>query len=160
MERLISFCKQNAVNGMEHFLTVLSHVPEDKLDWTPGGAAKPARRIAAHTAIYAGNFAEMMRERKLPGGDRLQEWLAGIEAAELALTDLTEMERLFRQNTELVLAALDSLGPEEIAMRLVSSPEFSIPMTYLMYLPGMHAYSHTAQLDYLQTCWGDQVVHF
>ena len=33
-------------------------------------------------------------------------------------------------------------------------------MTFLMKLLGVHAFGHTAQIDYLQTCWGDQEVHF
>jgi len=37
---------------------------------------------------------------------------------------------------------------------------WSVPMTWLMNLPGRHAMSHGAQIDYLQTCWGDQEVHF
>ena len=35
-----------------------------------------------------------------------------------------------------------------------------MPMTFLMNLPGIHANAHAAQIDYLQTCWGDQEVHF
>jgi hypothetical protein len=26
-------------------------------------------------------------------------------------------------------------------------------------IPAIHLYGHAAQIDYLQTCWGDQAVH-
>lgn len=70
------------------------------------------------------------------------------------------MESLFRKNTDEVIAALDTLTPEGICATLDTSLGWSMPMTFLMKLPGMHAISHAAQIDYLQTCWGDQDVHF
>jgi hypothetical protein len=70
------------------------------------------------------------------------------------------METVFRRGTDEVVTALDTLTPEEVDMRLDSSLGWTMPMTFLMTLPGTHAMSHTAQIDYLQTCWGDQEVHF
>ncbi|MGI8924225.1 MAG: hypothetical protein ACR2HJ_09365 [Fimbriimonadales bacterium] len=60
---------------MEEFLKTFSFVPDDKLNWTPSPTAKTAIRIAAHTAIYAGNFAKMIRDRKLPFGDEIPEYV-------------------------------------------------------------------------------------
>lgn len=159
MEDLVASCKKSAVDGMEMFLRNFSHVPDDKLTWTPTPTAKSAIRVAAHTALYASRFARMIRERKLPGGDNLTEWLAQVNAEETAVTSRTEMESIFRKGTEEVLAALDSLTPEAIATSLDSGQGWSMPMTVLMNLPGWHATLHTGQIDYLQTCWGDQEVY-
>jgi hypothetical protein len=159
MDSLATSCKESAVLGMGVFLKTFSFVPDDKLNWTPSPTAKPAIRIAAHTAIYAGNFAKMIRERQLPSGD-IQAFVELVEAAEKALTSRTEIESLFRRNTDEVIAALDTLTPEAIDTPLDSSLGWSLPMTFLMQLPGIHALSHAAQIDYLQTCWDDQDVHF
>lgn len=159
-ESLIQSCKESAVNGMEGFLNALSHVPDDKLDWTPTPTAKSAIRIAAHTAIYAGNFAKMIRDRKLPFGDEIPEFVARNQAAEVALTSKAEMEQVFRQNTDEVIAALDTLTPEDVELVLDTSLGWTVPMTRLMNLPGWHATLHTGQIDFLQTCWGDQEVYF
>lgn len=145
---------------MEQFLKTLSFVPDDKLHWTPSPTAKSAIRIAAHTAIYAGVFAKMIRDRKLPFGDEIPDFVARINAAAEAVTNPTEMESLFRKNTEEVIAALDTLSPEAIGMTLDTGLGWTMPMTFLMNLPAIHAFSHAAQIDYLQTCWDDQVVHF
>ncbi len=145
---------------MEQFLKTLSFVPDDKLNWTPSPTAKSAMRIAAHTAIYPSVFAKFIRDRKLPFGDEIPEFVARISAAEEAITSRAEMESLFRKNTDEVLAALDTLTPEAIGSTLDTGLGLTIPMTFLMNLPGMHALSHAAQIDYLQTCWGDQDVHF
>ena len=160
MERLVAASKESAVWGMEHFLKVFSFVPDDKLTWTPTPTAKSAIQIAAHTALYAGIFAGMIKDRKLPASDNLTEWLAQRNAAEAAVTSRTEIESIFRKGTEEVLAALDSLTPEAIETSLDSGLGWSMPMTFLMNLPGIHAVGHTGQIDYLQTCWDDQEVHF
>jgi len=160
VESQIAACKDLAVEGMEEFLKTFSFVPDDKLTWTPTPTAKSAIRIAAHTALYAGRFASMIANRKLPMNGNLEEWIAQRNAAEAAITNRADIEAIFRKGTEEVLAALDSLTPELIAAPLDFGVGYSPPMTFLMNLPGMHAISHAAQIDFLQTCWDDQVVHF
>lgn len=160
MEDLIASSKRSAVEGMEYFLRNFSFVPDDKLTWTATPTAKSPIRIAAHTALYAGRFAKMIRERKLPSVDNLTEWLAERNAEEAAVTSRTEMEAIFRRGTDEFLAALDSLTPEAIGSSMDSGLGWSMPMTRLMNLAGWHATLHAGQIDFLQTCWDDQEVHF
>lgn len=158
-ETLVAICKANAVDNMEMFLRNFSHVPDDRLTWTPTPTAKSALRIAAHTALYAGRFARMMNDRALPAVTDLDTWLAEREAEEIAITRREEIEPLFRRGTEEVLAALDALTPEDIELRLDSGMGWSMPMSFLMKLPGWHATLHTGQIDFLQTCWDDQQIY-
>lgn len=160
MDTLIEACKANAVQAMESFLVVFSFIPDDKLTWTPAPSAKSAIRIAAHTALYAGRFARMIEARELPRPEGLEEWIARREAEDAALTDRAEVEAVFRKGTDEVLAALDSLTPEEVESTLDSGFGWTMPMTSLMNMPARHAYTHTGQLDFIQTCWDDQEVHF
>ena len=160
VESQIASCKALAVDGMEEFLKTFSFVPDDKLTWTPTPTAKSAIRIAAHTALYAERFASMIETRKHPMGNNREAWLAQRNAEEAAITNRADIEAIFRQGTDEVLAALDSLTPEAIASPLDFGVGFSPPMTSLMEMPGFHAISHAAQIDYLQTCWDDQEVHF
>lgn len=159
MDDLASNYKKSAVQGMEMFLRNFSHVPDDKLNWTVTPTSKSALRIAAHTALYAGRFAAMMRDRATPKPDNLEEWLAQREAEEVAITSREEVERVFRKGTEEVLAALDSLSADEVAMELDSGQGWTMPMTFLMGLPGWHATLHMGQIDFLQTCWDDQEIY-
>jgi hypothetical protein len=160
MDSLVASCKESAMGAMEYFLRVFSFVPDDKLTWTPTPTAKSALRIAAHTALYAARFARMIQDGKLPGSDNLTERKAQQNAEEVAITSRAEVESIFRKGTEEVIAALDSLTPEVIGATLESGFGWSMPMTDLMQMPSLHANSHTAQIDYLQTCWGDQEVYF
>ena len=129
MENLVETCKKSAVNGMEMFLRNFSKVPDDKLTWTPTPTSKSPIRVAAHTALYAGRFASMLREGKLPAPENLDEWIAKNLAEEIALTDRKEMEAVFRKGTEEVLAALDALPPEAVESTLESGQGWSAPMT-------------------------------
>ena len=158
-EFLIQSCKKSAVDGMEWCLHALSFVPDDKLAWTPTPTAKSAIRIAAHTALYPARFARMIQFLELPKRDNLTEWLAQRNAEEEALTTREEVESAFRKGTEEVLVALDSVPAEAIGTSLDSGFGWSMPMTFLMKLPGVHALQHAAQIEYLQTCWGDLEVH-
>lgn len=160
MQSLVETCKKNAVNEMEQFLRKLSKVPDDKLTWSPTPTAKSSIRIAAHTALYAGRFARMLEARAIFSPENLEEWLAQRVAEEVAITTREEVESEFRKGTADVLAALDSLTPEEIESRLDSGQGWSAPMTWLMNLPANHTGWHAAQIDYLQTCWDDQEVYF
>ena len=132
MESLVASYQESAVHGMEHFLKLFSFVPDDKLTWTPTPTSKSAIRIAAHTALYAGRFARMIRDRQLPASGNLTEWLAQRNAEEIALTSRTEMESLFRKGTAEVIAGLDSLTPEAIGTFLRRSlPEYMAPRIVL-----------------------------
>lgn len=159
MQSIVETSKNSAIQGMEMFLRNFSHVPEDKLTWTVTPTAKSPIRIAAHTALYAGRFAKMIREQKLPAPENLDEWLAERNAEEIALTSRTEMENIFKNGTDEVLAALDALSSEDIAKTLDSRQGWTISMTFLMSLPGWHATLHTGQIDFLQTCWDDQKIY-
>jgi hypothetical protein len=158
-EETVALCKKQAVDGMEMFLRNFSFVPDDKLTYTPTPTAKSAIRIAAHAALYPARFANMIRERKLPQPDNLTEWLAQREAEELAITNRSEVEAAFRSGTDEFISALDTLTPEEIGSTLDSGMGWSMSMLFLMSLAGWHATLHTGQIDFLQTCWGDEQIY-
>jgi uncharacterized damage-inducible protein DinB len=156
---VIESSKKAAISGMEMFLRNFSHVPDDKLNWSPTSTSKTPLRIAAHTALYAKRFAQMIRDRKLPVPENLTDWIAKNDAEEVAISTREEMERVFREGTTEVLNALDTLSPEEVEMTLDSGQGWSMPMKQLMGLAGWHATLHCGQIDFLQTCWGDQEVY-
>lgn len=155
----VELSKQRAVSGMEFFLRNFKHVPDDKLDWSPTPTAKSPLRVAAHTALYAGRFAAMIRSRALPQPDNIDAWVAKNVAEEVAVSSREEMEQVFRKGTDEVVAALDTLTPDEVEMTISSGENFSMTMKQLMGLPGWHATLHAGQIDYLQTCWDDQEVY-
>lgn len=156
---LIESCKQRTVSSMEMFLRNFSKVPDDKLTWQATPTAKSALRIGAHTALYAGRFAQMIKNRTLPAPANLTDWLAGLEAEETAITSREEVERIMREGTAEVLEALDSLKPEDLDIKIDSGQGWSMSMQQVMGLPAFHATLHCGQIDFLQTCWDDQEIY-
>lgn len=155
----IEAAKESAVSGMDYFLRNFAHVPDDKLLWTPTPTAKSALRIAAHTALYAGRFAKMIADRRLPAVESLDSWLAERNAEEEAITDRVSMESVFRAGTEEVLMALSGLTDSDLDLVLDSGQGWTISMSRVIQFPGWHATVHAGQIDFLQTCWGDQEIY-
>lgn len=156
---LIESYKQRTVSSMEMFLRNFSKVPDDKLTWQATPTAKSALRIGAHTALYAGRFAQMIKTRTLPAPINLTDWLAGLEAEESAVTSREEIERIMREGTAEVLAALDALKPDDLDLKIDSGQGWSITMLQVIGLPAFHATVHCGQIDFLQTCWDDQEIY-
>ncbi|MFN3962347.1 MAG: DinB family protein [Fimbriimonadaceae bacterium] len=155
----IEAAKQRAVSAMEMFLRNFSKVPDERLHWQAAPGAKTPLRIAAHTAVYAARFAAMMETRDLPQPGDLDAWLAAREQEERGVTSREEVEAAFRAGTERVLAAMDALEPEDLDAMLDSGQGWQMPMRFLVDLPAIHANLHCGQIDFLQTCWGDQDVY-
>ncbi|MBX3097734.1 MAG: DinB family protein [Fimbriimonadaceae bacterium] len=160
MDQRIEISKLSAVDGMEYFLRNFGHVPDERLHWSPTPTSKSPIRVAAHTALYASRFAKMIRDRRLPSPDQLDVWLADRNAEEEALTERHEMETTFRTGTAEVIEILDSLNPEDMEVIFDTGLGWSMPMTKMIALPGWHATLHGGQIDYLQTCWGDEQIYF
>lgn len=159
MIEAVESSKKSAVQGMEMFLRNFSYVPDDKLTWSPAPSAKSAIQIAAHTALYPARFAQMIRDRAVPQPENLEAWLAEREAEEATVTTREQVEEAFRAGTKEVIEALDGLTLEDLELELDSGQGWSMPMRFVMSLPGFHATLHCGQIDFLQTCWGDQKVY-
>jgi hypothetical protein len=156
MEDVIAMCKRRATEAMEHFLCVLSFVPEDKLAWSPTPTAKSALQIAAHCAGYSGAFAGIIRTGVFPP---IEEFRGPISAATEGIATLEQAEAVMRKGTADTIAALDTVKPEQVGA-ILDTPIGRTPFTFFMDIPSRHLFAHAAQIDYLQTCWGDQEVHF
>ena len=141
------------------FLRNFSKVPDDKLTWQATPTAKSALRIGAHTALYASRFAKMIKTQSLPAPTNLADWLAGLEAEEIAVTSREEVERNMREGTAEALEALDALKPEDLDLSIDSGQGWTMTMLQVVGLPAFHATVHCGQIDFLQTCWDDQEIY-
>lgn len=153
---IITLCKDRAKESLDYFLAVLSFVPEDKLHWSPTPTAKSAFQILAHCAGYSGAFAEIIRTARFPGTG--EEFRKRVYAEIESITTLEEGIAMLQKGIEDSIAALDTVRPELVDSE-IESPQGSTPFIFFLTLPALHIEGHTSQIDYLQTCWDDQVVH-
>lgn len=156
MEDFIAICKERTTDALDRFLHDLSFVPADKLTWRPTPTAKSALEIAAHCAGYSGRFAEIIRAGKFAWS--VEEFRAPILSAIESITTLDEAETMLRKNIAETIAALETVKPEQVGST-IESPQGQTPFIFFLTLPAMHLETHDAQIDYLQTCWGDLEVH-
>ena len=154
----IELCKRRARQEMERFLLVLGFVPADKLAWSPAPTAKSALQIAAHCAGYSRGFAAIIRDGKFP--EAVQDFLGPIEADIRSVETVEQAEAMLRQGIDETIAALDTVRPEQIESVIEVPVIGPTSFRFFMTVPANHLVNHIGQLDYLQTCWDDQVVHF
>ena len=157
MDDFIAICKERTTRALDSFLLDLSYVPADKLTWSPAPTAKSALDIATHCAAYSGNFAEIIAAGKFCF--TLEEFLDKIQSAKDSITTLEQAEEMLRESIADSITALDTVDPEQIHA-MVEAPHGPAPFIFFLTLPAMHLEKHGAQIDYLQTCWGDLEVHF
>ncbi|HHX38836.1 MAG TPA: DinB family protein [Armatimonadetes bacterium] len=154
----IEQAKQWTREGKSRFLNTFAFVPDDKLTWTPSPTAHSALRIAAHVGVCNQTLVGALTGEAAPSNDRA-ELLAMGEAAEKAITTREAAIQLIEESTETVLAALDQVKPDQID-KMVETPFLKAPMSFFLTLFGSHMGQHAAQIDYLQTIWGDHELHF
>ena len=156
MEDFIAICKERTTDALDRFLHDLSFVPAEKLTWRPTPTAKSALEIAVHCAGYSGRFADIISAGKFAWS--VEEFRGPILAAIESITTLDEAETMLRKNIAKTIAALDTVKPEQVGS-IIESPQGQTPFIFFLTLPAMHLEKHGAQIDYLQTCWGDLEVH-
>lgn len=156
MENMIAMSKERATAALDYFLHTLSFVPADKITWSPTPTAKSAFQIAAHCAGYSGAFAGIIRAGKFPP---IEEFRNQVQSTIEGITTLEQAEAVLRKGIADTVAALDTVKPEQIGSIIEAPALGATPFTFFLTLPAFHLEGHATQIDYLQTCWGDQEVH-
>lgn len=147
----------SAASGHNRFTTTYSHVPGDKLTFKPAPTAKSALQIAAHVAVVNYNFAGMMTGEH-PGFESLDEIVNGSSDKEAELDTPEKVSEALEASFRHLVSTMESLTPEQYGA-MTKLPFGPFPVAQLIFFPGVHLQNHAGQIDYLQTCWGDQEFH-
>src|SRR5947208_3063945 len=60
----------NLEMARDRFVHGLDKVPDDRLEWTPGGASRNALALAGREAGFVGSVAQALRARAMPARPR------------------------------------------------------------------------------------------
>lgn len=151
-----------ALQGLEMgkgmLLNTFKYVPDDKLTYTPSPTSKNALQIAAHCAVTNYGLASMLRgeSSEINTFAQLFEYLNQEEAK---FTSREQVVAAIDDSVENVKSAIQGVSPSSFE-GMVGQGELQGPTTFFMNLPGLHMSMHSAQIDYLQTGWGDMETHF
>ena len=138
--------------AMSRFYDTLSHVPEEKLNYKPTETCRSPLNIAAHTAMTNQFFAKVLTTGELPGPDEIMEAQKSGAAIEQGFTSREQVLELLKQGHNDVKEAYEKVS----IPALESNPRLQFFAT----LPAYHTVNHAAQIDYMQTMWGDLEDHF
>lgn len=150
--------KQITRDGKQRFLNTFAFVSDDKLTWTPSPTAKSALRIAAHVGVSNQALLGVFSDQPMPKMSGAELHALG-ERLEAAVKTREQAVALIEETTEAVVAALDKVTPDQVG-KMVETPFITAPLGFFMTLFGAHMSQHAAQIDYLQTIWGDEAFHF
>lgn len=153
-ELAIQFFKGSA----EKIEKTLSCVPEDKLNWKPTPTGRSALQIAAHIGVAMVGMAQLLEKR----GSKpitIDELFTSMSKEEAKYTSLDSVQSLLQAGTARMTKALESIPAEEIETGSIDTPFGTRPLRRFIFVPESHTYEHAAQIDYLQTLWGDLEIH-
>jgi len=133
--------------------------PDDRVAWAPSSTARSAAQVVAHAAWAVGNIHRMLM------GTRFAE-----ETTEEAERSFREQERdiktreaaqsLFDSHAAAFLAWLDTMTPADLRKNCpLPFGMGEMPVSGALGFPAMHTDGHLAQLEYIQTIYGDSVWH-
>lgn len=154
----IEAAKRRTQSAKDRLLHVLTFVPDDKDNYKPFDTCKSTVEILAHVAVSNRIFADIiaLAPRRLQPVEQI---FGELGQEESGLKTRAQALSAFEQTHAAVMSALDHLGEDQVFAEVETSV-MNGPMTFFMDIPAMHYAGHTAQIEYLQTCWGDMDFHF
>ncbi|HEY3782072.1 MAG TPA: DinB family protein [Fimbriimonadaceae bacterium] len=146
------------VNQMgARLLRDFANVPEDRLNWTPSPTARSPLALVAHCGFSLGFICELLSGKPFAAPTTEQADAEHL-ALEKTITTRQQALDLWRANLTKYIALLESMSEEDMA-KMVTLP-FGLgaaPMSYMVSVGAIHTREHVAQLEYLQTVYGDRV---
>jgi hypothetical protein len=133
------------------FLATFVAVPNDKLDWRATPTAKNALEIGAHVAAAHRFFIAALSGEDVPQGfEGAMKWIDDQAAKYQGRDEVVSCLVESRETIDGIYA--NGINPDAFA----ASDDYQ----FLVRLPAFHTETHAGQIDYLQTCWGDQQMYF
>jgi uncharacterized damage-inducible protein DinB len=154
----ITQLKRDTEAAKVRLLKTFTFVPDDRLQWSPTSTARTALQIVAHCGTANRAFAAAIRGEKLPLSSDPKEAAAQIRDGGKEIQTREAAVQSVEDSTAEVLSALDTVTTERMESK-PDTPFGPIPFTVWINIPADHMSGHTAQIDYLQTIWGDQEDH-
>ena len=137
----------------------LANTPDDRIDWSPSPSARTPLHIVAHAADSVRHLHNTFRGIVFPlptsaEGDRsFREWEAKFTTREAALEEL-------ETNSLAYLDWLENFPPDQLATSVQFPYKIgSLPIGLGITFVPRHTLWHAAQIDYIQTIYGDRDWH-
>jgi hypothetical protein len=155
MKDRIERAKNEFLQAKGGLLHALSTTPDDRLTWSPSPTSRSPLHQVVHAAHSIGNIHGFLDGRpfNVPTPDEADR---GFRESEQAFTRREEAVSLLESNAKAFVEWLDNLDPERLGS-MVETPfgMGPVPIELGITFPAMHTRWHHAQIDYIQTIYGD-----
>jgi len=154
MEDVISEAKAELLRAKSRIVTALTTTPDDKIGWSPAPTARTPIELVAHSALGISGIQEVLAGKPFPFSD-MTAADTEFRAAEKEFATREQALGLLEKNTAAYVAWLDTLTAEQIGATFT---EFGRPiaMASAITFAADHLRNHAAQLEYIQTIYGDR----
>lgn len=152
----IQEAKQVFEMAVERIQRILASTPDERLHWSPSPTARTPLAQVVHAANSIRNIhAAMMGERyETPTREEAD---AEFLALEKSVTRREEALEMLRENSAAYLQWLDQLSPERLSDAVPLPFDLGeAPLEFMLMMPAWHTNDHAAQMDYIQTCYGNR----
>jgi hypothetical protein len=157
MEDTISQAKAEFVRAKERVIRLLAITPEDRINWSPSPTSRTPIQLVAHAALGI-SFVGAILDGRAPQFSSIAGLDGEFREQEKPFTTREQVLALLEANSTAHLAWLDALTPEKLAST-VTTPFGAIPMQAAIGLQSDHIRNHVAQMEYIQTIYGDHDWH-
>jgi len=155
MENTIEQAKASLQQAKGRLIHVLAMTPDDRINWSPSPTSRTPIQVVVHAAEAVKNIKEMMNGNPftVPNTTEADK---GFREAEKAFSTREEVLGLFEKHCaeyEEFLNRLDSSQLDSMITLPFGMGQAPIGMA-LTFIP-MHTNNHVAQIEYIQTIYGD-----
>jgi hypothetical protein len=158
METLQAQAKLTLEHEHGRILRTFAAVPDDKLSWSPSATSKSALQIVVHCGFTNQFLASAIKGDQTPPAGSVEERHAAMDKKIAAIKTREEAISLLADSVLAVSAALDGVSADALGS-VVQLPFGAMPMAQVIWIPARHITMHAAQIDYIETMWGDLSSH-
>ena len=140
----------------DQMVRALKNTPDERLHWSPAPTARTPLALVGHSAVALGHIKNMLDGTPCWAGTTAEADAIFMEE-EKSFKTREEALDLLNKNFQAYVDLLNGLTPEDMD-KLVTLP-FGLgqaPLHATMGAGIWHTQSHTAQLEYIQTAYGDR----
>lgn len=151
--------KADFLNSKARLERAFANTPDDRINWSPSPSARTAVEQVVHSAHAIGNIHSWLSGTDFTPPTSAEADLLFREQ-EKSIRTREEALALLEQNSTKFIDWMDSLSPEDLdqpATAPFGLGEF--PVGFGLRFPGLHTNDHAAQMEYMQTIYGDRDWH-
>ena len=158
MKGTINQAKEEYLRAKGRMTHTLATTPDDKINWSPSATARTPIQQVAHCANATARIVGMLSGKPFPFAS-VPESDTAMRTEEKKFTTREQVLERLEQTSAEYLAWLDGVTSDRFiaTVQLPFGPSF--PMAVALTFPAVHMREHIAQMEYIQTIYGDQDYH-